>query len=277
VVHAHAIHQAARLRRCDIPVVVNLPGAPHARYTPDLRRADALVADGWAADHLPQMLGRTVERVPKGVDADRFRPDGSNLRRPLGLEGERVVIAVGRLVPIKNMRLLVDAMPTVIASIPNAHALVVGEGPEKQMLEQRARELGVASSVTFVGYVRNEQLPAYYRSADVFALSSAFDNSPNVVLEAMACGLPVVCTDVGGVKEFVESQGGELVPPGHPTELAGAIIRWLTASERCADAARHNRRAVIDRYSWRASAQRLLAVYERVIEQRRERHQQVPA
>ena len=88
LVHAHALHQAARLRVGGIPVVINLPGEPNARYARDLQRADALVADGWAAQHLPATLGRTVERVQKGVDADEFRPDGPSLRQALRLESE---------------------------------------------------------------------------------------------------------------------------------------------------------------------------------------------
>ena len=72
IVHAHALYQAARLRRGDIPVVINFPGAPHARYTHDIQQADALVADGWAAKHLPTILGRPVQMVTKGVDAVLF-------------------------------------------------------------------------------------------------------------------------------------------------------------------------------------------------------------
>src|SRR5262249_22533905 len=85
LVHAHALYQAARMRVGDIPVVINLPGEPNPCYHADLREADALVADGWAAEHLPASLGRSVERVQKGVDAEHFRPEGANHRERLGL------------------------------------------------------------------------------------------------------------------------------------------------------------------------------------------------
>jgi glycosyltransferase involved in cell wall biosynthesis len=98
VVHAHALHQAARLRIGAIPVVINLPGPPNPRYAADLRLADALVADGWAAANLPATLGTPVDRLPKGVDADRFHPEGPSARARLGLEGKRVVLTVARLV-----------------------------------------------------------------------------------------------------------------------------------------------------------------------------------
>ena len=185
VVHAHALYQAARLRRAGIPVVINLPGEPHARYRADLRQADALVADGWAADHLPAILGQPVERVPKGVDSALFRPDGPDMRRTLKLEGKQVILAVGRLVPLKNVRILLDAIRRLVAAMPAAHLVLVGEGPEREALEQHASALGIRGRVTFSGYVSQDETPAFYRTADVFALTSDFDNSPNVVLEAM--------------------------------------------------------------------------------------------
>ena len=265
VVHAHAVHQAARLRRADRPVVINLPGAPHARYKDDLRAAEALVADGWAAERLPEILGCPVTHVPKGVDSTLFTAEGDSRRAALGLINRRVIIAVGRLVPIKNMALLVDAMRAVRERVSDAHLLIVGEGPELENLRARAAESGVESSVTFAGYVPLEELPAYYRSADVFALTSTFDNSPNVVLEAMASELPIVATDVGGVKGFVAERGGTLVPSGDASRLADAILHWLESAERRSEAGTFNRRLVLERYSWRASAAALLGVYERVL------------
>lgn len=266
IVHAHAVHQAARLRRGGIPVVINLPGAPHPRYTDDLRLADALVADGWAADNLPGILGCPVTHVPKGVDADLFTAAGRHCRGERGLDGKHVVIGVGRLVPIKNMGLLLDALPLIRERVPTAHLLLVGEGPERRSLQERAISLGIREAVTFAGYVPLVDLPAYYRAADVFALTSTFDNSPNVILEAMAAELPVVATDVGGVRSFVETgQGGSLVPAGDAAPLAAAVSSWLESPERRRAAGTHNRCAVLDRHSWRASTLKLLAVYERVL------------
>jgi glycosyltransferase involved in cell wall biosynthesis len=269
IVHAHALHQAARLRRRGIPVVVNLPGPPHPRYTDDLRQADALVADGWAAANLPAMLGVPIQRVNKGVDADLFCPGGADRRAALGLGRKRVVVSVARLVPIKNVRLLVDAFRIIRAGDPGAHLLIVGEGPEARALEQQTVDAGVAKSVTFAGHVPHEETPEFYRSADVFALSSDFDNSPNVVLEAMASGLPVVATDVGGVHEFVDSEGGAIVPAGQPEALARAISWYLSNAAQARAAGDRNRAQALSRFSWRASACRLLEVYSDAIAARR--------
>lgn len=264
IVHAHALHQAARLRRGPAAVVINLPGAPAPEYAGDLRHANALVADGWAADHLPKVLGQAVTRVPKGVDTTLFSPDGATCRHALGLDGKRVILAVGRLVPLKNLRLLVDAFSLARATAPDLHLLLVGEGPERYALERHVAARGLADAVTFSGYVPHEDTPSLYRSADVFALTSQFDNSPNVVLEAMASGLPVVATDVGGVHEFVQPAGGDLVAAGDAAAIAAALLRCLSPS-RAQAAGRFNRRTTVERFSWRTSAEKLLDVYRQVL------------
>jgi glycosyltransferase involved in cell wall biosynthesis len=269
IVHAQALHQAARLRTASIPVIIHLPGAPNPRYTADLQQADALVADGWAAQHLPETLGRDVERVPKGVDADLFRPDGASLRQTLRVQDKRVVVTVARLVSLKNLRLLLEAIAIVRTRVPNVHLLMVGEGPDADRLKQDAAALDLADAVTFVGYLPQRDTPAAYRAADVFALTSDFDNSPNAILEAMACALPVVTTDVGGVREFVaDGVGGAVVPPGDAAAFAVALERYLTTSEGAKAGARNRAKAVAD-FSWRTSALRLLAVYHQAIAARR--------
>ncbi|HZW75360.1 MAG TPA: glycosyltransferase family 4 protein, partial [Caldimonas sp.] len=214
VVHAHALHQSARLRTFDVPVVIHLPGAPNPRYDADVREADALIGDGWASAQLPARLGVQVTAVPKGVDSERFTPEGPDVRRMLRLDDRRVVIAVTRLVPIKNLFLLLDALALLRERVGLAHLLLVGEGPDAPALKQHALRRGVGDAVTFVGYVPQPDTPPYYRAGEVFALSSDFDNSPNAVLEAMASGLPVVATDVGGVRDFVADRvGGAVVRP----------------------------------------------------------------
>ncbi|HET9703302.1 MAG TPA: glycosyltransferase family 4 protein [Vicinamibacterales bacterium] len=266
IVHAHALYQAARLRRGSSAVVLNFPGEPNPRYAADIRQADALIADGWAARHLPAALGLPVHAVPKGVDVERFRPTGSNLRAELGLDGKRVILSVARFVPIKNVTLLVDAMAIMAERDALAHLLLVGEGPELRGLRAHVDRLGLQRRVTFAGHVRHDQLPPFYRTADLFALASEFDNSPNVVLEAMACGLAVVATDVGGVSEYVAAvQGGELVPARDASALAGALGTWLDDAPRRREAAAFNRQRTVQQFSWRVSAERLLDVYNRVL------------
>jgi glycosyltransferase involved in cell wall biosynthesis len=124
--------------------------------------------------------------------------------------------------------------------------------------------------VTFAGHVTHADTPSWFRSGDVFALSSTFDNSPNAVLEAMACGLPVVTTDVGGVREFVsDGTGGAVVPPHDPAALAAGLERYLSAPDEARATGARNRARAVAEFSWRASALRLLEVYDEVIRARR--------
>jgi len=263
IVHAHALHQAARLKTIDVPVAVNLPGEPNRRYVADLQRADVLLSDGWGARKLPAILGRSVAHITKGVDSTLFTPEGPSIRASLDAGSSPVVLVVSRLVPIKNVALFVDAMAAVHRTRPDARALIVGDGPRDAALKQRAVALGLERVVQFAGYVEQRDLPQHYRAADVFVLPSDFDNSPNVVLEAMASALPVVATDVGGVAEFLETPaGGALVPRGDADQLARRIVELLADPNRRRDAGAFNRHRATTRFSWRTSAEQLLTAYK---------------
>jgi glycosyltransferase involved in cell wall biosynthesis len=275
LVLAHALHQAPRLAPGTYPIAVYLPGPPHPRYVPDLQRADALISDGWAAKQLPAMIGRSVDDVLKGVDVDTFTPEGSNVRQDYGLAGKKVVLSVTRLVPIKNIPMMLDAIARLRAHRPDVVLVLVGEGPQQPVLETRARELRLGDAVRFIGYVPQQKTAAWYRSADVFALSSDFDNSPNVVLEAMACGLPIVATDVGGLREYVTPPAnGLLTPKGDADLFAAALREFLDDDDRARATGRFNRREAVSRFSWAVSAARMREVYARVIEQFRGRNGQ---
>jgi glycosyltransferase involved in cell wall biosynthesis len=266
IVHAHALSAAARVRTLPIPTVINLPGMADPRDIPDLRLADAIVADGFAAEHLPAALGRPVEHVPKGVDVSIFRPDGPNRRAALGLEGQRVALVASRLVPIKNVALAIDAMSIAARACPNLRLLVVGDGPLRAALESRVATLGVTEQVIFAGRVDHGAMPEWYRSVDLFVLPSEFDNSPNVVLEAMASGLPVVATDVGGVRQYMQhGVNGSLVPAGDAAALSDAIARYGDDRDLSAQVGRRNRDDVVAGFSWAQSARVLRSVYDRVI------------
>jgi glycosyltransferase involved in cell wall biosynthesis len=266
IVHAHALHQAARLKTIDVPVAISMFGEPNARYVADIRKADVLLSDGWGARKLPSMLGRPVENIAKGVDTVLFNPDGPNVRASIGVGAAPVALVVSRLVPIKNVRLFVEAIAGVHRSCPDVRAVVVGDGPLDAALKQQAVALGLERVVLFAGYVEQRDLPHWYRTADVFVLPSDFDNAPNVAVEAMASGLPIVATDVGGVSEYVDvPAGGVLVPKGDALSLARRISEFAADPNRRREAGTFNRRRAVQRYSWRTSAEQLLAVYRSAV------------
>jgi glycosyltransferase involved in cell wall biosynthesis len=193
------------------------------------------------------------------VNLNRFRPDGPAM--PRGISRHRV-LTVGRLVERKGFEDVIAAMPRV----PGAELVIVG-GPDlyADRLRELATRCGVADRVTLAGAVPAEQMPAWYRSADVLAAAPWYEPFGLTPLEAMACGVPVVGTAVGGlIDTVVEGITGDLVPPRDPRTLGLALRRLLADDTRrfsysvaSADRAAHS-------YSWRRAATQMTALYTTV-------------
>lgn len=170
-----------------------------------------------------------VQTVVNGIDTGVFAPNQASapVRASLDLPADALVVGtVGRLVPVKDQATLLEAFARLAPEIPHARLLVVGEGPLRGTLEEQAKSLGVADRVRFAGGRRDVAtlLPAF----DVFALSSTSEGLPLTILEAMACGLPVVATQVGALNEAVaEDETGLLVPPANAQALAEGLQRLL--------------------------------------------------
>ncbi len=169
-----------------------------------------------------------VRVVPLGLELDdllALPACGGGLRSSLGLEPAQIVFGyVGRLVPIKDLPTLLQAFALACRRVPRACLVIVGDGPMRAGLQQRAAELGVGGAVRFIGWCRD--LPAVYATFDVVVLSSRNEGTPVALIEAMAAGRPVVATSVGGVPDVVvPGETGILVPPGDPVALADAMVR----------------------------------------------------
>jgi len=172
--------------------------------------------------------------IYSGVDLERFKPDGSrNLRAQLGAgEGDTLIGAVARLSSIKGFEYLIDAIPLVLKAQPGARCIFVGAGRVDDQLKFRANQLGLAHKIKFVGF--QEDAPDAIRSLDVVAHPSLHtEGLPNSLLEAMACGIPIVATPVAGIPEaVVDGVTGILVPPRDPNKLAAALVSLIGDPER---------------------------------------------
>jgi glycosyltransferase involved in cell wall biosynthesis len=188
--------------------------------------------------------------VPNGVsDATLgWSADRAEVRRSLGVPaGAPVVGALSRLAWKKGVRHLVEAMPRLVESVPDALALIAGDGELRGELEAHARALGVADRVRFLG-TRPDPLDLL-AAFDVFVLPSVVEGMSNAVLEAMARSLPVVATDVGGNPEVVaDGETGFIVRPADPAGLAAAIAKLLQAPELAREMGAAGRRRVEQRY-----------------------------
>lgn len=222
--------------------------------------------------NVAEKLGIPREKVTvigNGVDWRRFRAvDRAEARRELGIaQDAEVLIGVGGLVSRKGFQRIIPLIPLLRETHPGLLYLIVGggttQGDMRRELEALARQHGVADCVVFCGPQKPENLSRYYSAADVFVLATEHEGWANVFLEAMACGLPVVTTRVGGNAEVVlEPETGYLVDWWDPQAFASAIDRALAhrwAREAIVEYARSN--------SWDSRVERLVAEFDRLSRQ----------
>ncbi len=165
-----------------------------------------------------------LEVLPLGVATERFHPQAAANPGP-DLDGRPKLLQVAALTSVKDVATALRALPQIAVRWPDVHLHLVGEGELRQSLEQLAHELGVAARVTFHGAIAHHQLPAWYARADLALVSSRFESQGMVILEAMACGCPVVGTTVGLLPELVPAPW--LAPPANPSALAYAVLQAL--------------------------------------------------
>jgi 1,2-diacylglycerol 3-alpha-glucosyltransferase len=202
--------------------------------------------------------------IPTGVDPDRFRPDlsGSGVRTKWGLNGNDVVLHVGRVAPEKNLPTLIRAFPRVLEANPDTKLLIVGTGPYIEKYYALVRQLGLAGDVIFTGFVPDADLPKYYAAADALAIASKFETQGLVVLEALASGRPVAGANYRAIPEFVrDGTNGALFDPADAGACAGAIVRCLRDRDKMRDAARESALP----FSVERCTRRLERVYERLV------------
>jgi glycosyltransferase involved in cell wall biosynthesis len=254
------------------PVVITARGsdinviAHHRRPGRQIRRAAdraaAVVAVSRALKDKLIALGAEAEKITvlrNGVDLDRFEPrDRGEIRAKLALTGT-VWLAVGNLVESKGVHLTLAAL----AEVPDAMLLVVGQGPEDARLRRLADRLGVAQRVRFLGAVAHADLCDYYNAADVMVLASSREGMPNVVLESLACGTPVLATPFDSVAELLNApEAGEIAGERSSDAIAAAWRRLRDRAPQRADTRRH-----AESFAWGQTVSAQSALYQRVLSQ----------
>jgi glycosyltransferase involved in cell wall biosynthesis len=213
--------------------------------------------------------------ISSGVDTGRFRPQQPDpqLAARLGLRGsERTALFVGRPAPVKGLQYLVKAFAEVKARIPGARLLVAGAGSraEEEALRGDIAAAGLGGNVILLGRIDNEKLPGYYALADVVMLPSLMEATSIAGLEAMACGKPLIGTDVGGLPLIIDARrSGLLVPPADPKSLAEAIFELFTDEKARASMGAEGRRRAETLFSWEIVAARTEDFYRRVLKDRK--------
>lgn len=168
---------------------------------------------------------RDILVVPNGIDL-RGYTEKSLIQK--AEESETIILFVGRLHPVKGVQYLIQAMQIVHKELPDVKLVLVGHGEEKDYLEILTDRLGLRECVDFVGGVPHEKIPDYMYHADIFILPSLSEGFPVTILEAMACGLPVIATKVGGLPDIIEEgMNGYLVEAKKPDEIADKVLMLM--------------------------------------------------
>jgi 2-deoxystreptamine N-acetyl-D-glucosaminyltransferase/2-deoxystreptamine glucosyltransferase len=231
-----------------------------------LAAADMVIAlTPSAAEHLAGagIPAGKIRVIPPGYDPDLFAADTPD---PVPDLGRPRVGYIGRIAPQKDLSTLITAFSQVTEP---AQLLIVGDGPSRRAAEQQASPLG--QRVRFTGFMPHTQIPAVLGHIDLLVLATWYEELPSVLIEAMAAGLPVVASMVGGIPTLIEhDRNGLLVPPGDAAALAAAISRVLTepgTAARLAAAAQQT----AQRYTWPALARQVATIYLELTENRRPR------
>ncbi|MGH2740859.1 MAG: glycosyltransferase family 4 protein [Actinomycetota bacterium] len=217
--------------------------------------------------------------IPNGVDLETFSPPESTgaFRREHVGPGERLVLFAGRLEYEKGVQTVLQALPLVVDRVPGVRFHVAGAGSHRPRLEKRARELGVADRVTFLGFLDDELLRNYYAASDLVLVPSLYEPFGMVALETMAAGTPVAVADTGGLQEVVrDGDTGLRFVPGDAPACAEAMVRLLTDKRLARKLSMRARQILASDYSWSAAAERAVETYRRTITEDVRRRERAP-
>jgi glycosyltransferase involved in cell wall biosynthesis len=202
-----------------------------------------------------------IQVIPNGLDTRRFT--NGQVRSP----SDKVrILFVSRLILRKGLQFLIDAIPDIFDHATYPFIIkVVGDGPDKEKLLQQIERLGVGENFRFCGYVDHEKLPEYYLDADIFILPSLAEGMPNVVLEAMGSGLPIIATNVPGSEELIRNgENGFLVAPKDVKALA-QTVSTLINEKALRDKMGKRGQEIAQHYTWEFVVEQYIVLYRRAV------------
>lgn len=208
-----------------------------------------------------------IQVIHNGVDVNKFKPaeNKPKVKNELGFnEEDKLILYVGRLYSRKGLFTLMNSIPRVVRKFKNVKFVFSGKGlrNEKEKFTRYAAKLGVKDNIIFTGYFPDSKLPKLYQAADIFVFSTIYENLPFAILEALASGLPVVTTDVGGIPEVIDDgKNGFLVAAFNPVELADSVLHLLEHPAVASEVGLSGRMTVERRFDWRIMVKKVIDVY----------------
>lgn len=239
-----------------------------------LKSGDLLTCDAEHIEELFKRLGVKPERIKLinfGIDTQKFTPGHKDdrLLEELELFDSPTIISLRTLAPLYDIESLIRSVPLVLREVPGAKFIIIGGGSEELKLKKLANFLGVSGSIRFVGYILNDELPLYLRSVDIYVSTSLSDGGiAACTAEAMACGLPVVITDFGDNRKWVEDGvNGFIIPLKDPEALASRIICLIRDKDLREKFGQVNRQIIEERNDWKKEMGKVERLYNELIEE----------
>jgi len=260
------------------PVIINYRGGEAEKFfsqsffwvRPSLRRVTTILVPSGFLQGVFKKFGFDTIIIPNIINLERFF---TQIEVNTKKKSDPHIIVTRNLEPIYDIMSAIHAFAIVRANLPAARLTIAGSGPERSALEHLVTDLGLSGSVRFTGRLDNEMISALYQDADVMINPSLVDNMPISILEALASGVPVVSTDVGGIPFLVtHEKNALLVPPARPGVMAEAVLRVLNdpilANHLVEEGVK-----LIQEYAWPNVRVRLLAAYQQVLNNHRHRNE----
>lgn len=201
--------------------------------------------------------------IPNGVNLGIFYPD------PVELEDHYpTLLWIGRIVKGKGVHFLIQATALILREIPNIRLKIIGEGPEKEKMEELIKKLNLEDAISISDYVNYQNLPDIYRESDIFILPSMNEGVPKTVLEAMACGKPIVISEFSHLRELI-SDSGLMFQKGDIYALAGAILKLMNNETLRKEYGKNARNKIIKNYSWDNTVQKTTEIMIQLVKEKK--------
>jgi glycosyltransferase involved in cell wall biosynthesis len=204
---------------------------------------------------------RSISIIPFGVDTEVFKP-----ARSIERQEDCEILYAGSLYPLKGVHDLIRAIANVRKHGLKAYLTIVGEGQQKEALTALTRTLGIEKHVKFEGFASYSKMPQYYQHSDIFCFPTLGEPFGKAVIEAMACGKPVITTNVGGPSEIIQDKlDGILVPPSNPEAIAKQITRLIGNKDERRRLGERARETAVNRFSWSTIAEKYHQLYSELL------------
>lgn len=252
------------------PIVVTVHGSDVFQVTRNvigafitrkvLMGCNAIIAVSSALKDEVKKLGvnwKIIEVIPDGIDTEKFTVSSCN-REP-------VLLYVGSLIKRKGVNYLIDALSQLVEKNPSYKLVIIGDGSERTALERQVTQLKLEKWVQFTGSLPQEEVRNWMQIAKIFVLPSVEEGLGVVLLESLACGTPIVASNVGGIPDVVVSEVGILVPVADPVFLAEALDKMINDEHLWLEMSANARRRAEEKYDWSKIARQLIISYERIL------------